>query len=141
MAKRNQRRNSLGDRDTPEIVPTRSIRWKTPNTDLPLFQPAALAQPRQIGTRAHLCSYDVGHMLGSTAMVLTLKENGRERTLAFSGDVGRCNLPITKDPEPLPSVRLPDRRIDLRQPPAQAAGRSATSWRTPSTALCSAADV
>ena len=39
-------------------------------------------------------------MLGSTAMVLHIKENGRERTLAFSGDVGRNNLPITKDPEP-----------------------------------------
>jgi metallo-beta-lactamase family protein len=43
-------------------------------------------------------------MLGSVSMVLTLQQNGKSRTLAFSGDVGRKNLPIIKDPETMPEV-------------------------------------
>ena len=101
MAKRNSRRHSLGDHDTPAIVPPLYSVEDAQRT-LPLFQSAAQRQPRQIAPGLTYCSYDAGHMLGSTAMVLTLEEKGRRRTLAFSGDVGRCHLPITRDPEPLP---------------------------------------
>jgi metallo-beta-lactamase family protein len=45
-------------------------------------------------------SYDAGHMLGSSSIVLT---DGNVR-LAFSGDVGRPGLPIIRDPEALPPV-------------------------------------
>ena len=101
MAKRNHRRRSLGDLDTPDIVePLYSV--EDAERTLPLFQSAAMGQPREIGPGLAYRSYEAGHMLGSTAMVLHLNENGRERTLAFSGDVGRKYLPITKDPEPLP---------------------------------------
>jgi metallo-beta-lactamase family protein len=101
MAKRNHRRRSLGDIDTPEIVdPLYSV--DDAERTLPLFQSAALGQSREIGPGLTYRSYEAGHMLGSTAMVLHINENGRDRTLAFSGDVGRKNLPITKDPEPLP---------------------------------------
>ena len=101
MAKRNHRRRALGDHDTPEIVaPLYSV--EDAQRTLPLFQSAAQREPRQIAPGFSYCSYDAGHMLGSTAMVLTLEEKGRRRTLAFSGDVGRCHLPITRDPEPLP---------------------------------------
>jgi metallo-beta-lactamase family protein len=101
MAKRNYRRSALGDQDTPEIVaPLYTV--EDAQRTLPLFQSAAQRQPRQVAPGFAYCSYDAGHMLGSTAMVLTLEEPGRKRTLAFSGDVGRCHLPITRDPEPLP---------------------------------------
>jgi metallo-beta-lactamase family protein len=101
MAKRNHRRRSLGDTDTPEIVdPLYSV--EDAERTLPLFQSAAMGEPREIGPGLIYRPYEAGHMLGSTAMVLKIKENGRERALAFSGDVGRNNLPITKDPEPLP---------------------------------------
>ncbi len=101
MAKRNHRRHSLGEVDTPEIVePLYSV--EDAERTLPLFQSAAQGQPREIAPGLSYRSYDAGHMLGSTAMVLDLQENGKKRRLAFSGDVGRRNLPITKDPEPLP---------------------------------------
>ncbi len=101
MAKRNSRRHSLGDPDTPAIVPPLYSVEDAQRT-LPLFQSAAQHQLRQIAPGLTYFSYDAGHMLGSTAMVLTLEEQGRKRTLGFSGDVGRCHLPITRDPEPLP---------------------------------------
>jgi metallo-beta-lactamase family protein len=45
------------------------------------------------------CRYeDAGHILGSASVALTLRENSTTRTLAFTGDLGRPNLPILRDP-------------------------------------------
>jgi len=41
---------------------------------------------------------DAGHILGSASIKLTVKENGTTKTLGFSGDIGRWNMPIIKDP-------------------------------------------
>ncbi|WP_316788072.1 MBL fold metallo-hydrolase [Pedobacter frigoris] len=46
----------------------------------------------------------VGHLLGAAAIVLTIKENGIEKRIAFTGDVGRSNYPVLVDPEELPQV-------------------------------------
>ena len=43
--------------------------------------------------------YDAGHILGSAIVVLDLEENGARRRLVFTGDLGRKNLPILRDPE------------------------------------------
>ncbi|MCK9212834.1 MAG: MBL fold metallo-hydrolase [Ignavibacteriaceae bacterium] len=48
--------------------------------------------------------YDAGHILGSAVVYLTIKENGKTFTLGFSGDLGRPNLPILRDPEKIPDV-------------------------------------
>lgn len=48
--------------------------------------------------------YDAGHMLGSASVVLDIEENGRKLRLAFSGDIGRMNLPILRDPTLLRDV-------------------------------------
>jgi len=70
-----------------------------------LFRPVALHKPTNIGPNLigpnlAMESYDAGHILGSSSIVLT---DGKVR-LAFSGDVGRPGLPIIRDPEPLPPV-------------------------------------
>lgn len=43
--------------------------------------------------------YDAGHILGSAIVELTVRENGKESVLVFSGDLGRKGLPIIRDPE------------------------------------------
>lgn len=43
--------------------------------------------------------YDAGHILGSSMVFLTIDDRVR---IGFSGDLGRKNLPILKDPEILP---------------------------------------
>jgi metallo-beta-lactamase family protein len=48
--------------------------------------------------------FDAGHILGSAITYLTLKENSKTIRLGFSGDLGRPNLPILKDPEIIPDV-------------------------------------
>ncbi len=51
-----------------------------------------------------LTFYNAGHILGSAIVHLSINENGRTITLGFSGDLGRPNLPILKDPENIPDV-------------------------------------
>ena len=41
---------------------------------------------------------DVGHLLGSAAIEVWLTENGEQRKLCFSGDVGNSDQPILRDP-------------------------------------------
>lgn len=41
---------------------------------------------------------EAGHILGSAAVVLDICEKGRQFRLWFSGDVGRMNLPLLRDP-------------------------------------------
>ena len=62
------------------------------------FRPVPYRTPTEIAPGFTMESFDAGHMLGSSALVL---EQGGTR-LAFSGDVGRPGLPIIRDPEPLP---------------------------------------
>jgi len=48
------------------------------------------------GVKAHFV--DAGHILGSAAVVLDINENGRKFRLWFSGDIGRRDLPLLRDP-------------------------------------------
>jgi len=41
---------------------------------------------------------DAGHILGSAAVVLDIDENGRKTRVWFSGDIGRRDLPLLRDP-------------------------------------------
>lgn len=45
---------------------------------------------------------DAGHILGSAAVTLKTIEDEQEITLGFSGDIGRYDRPILKDPDPMP---------------------------------------
>ncbi len=42
---------------------------------------------------------DIGHLLGSAAIEVWLKEDTIEKKLVFSGDVGNYNQPLIKDPK------------------------------------------
>ena len=43
--------------------------------------------------------FDAGHILGSSVVQLELTEGSETKTLVFSGDLGRRNIPIIRDPE------------------------------------------
>ena len=47
---------------------------------------------------------DAGHILGSAMVEIQARENGRTVKLVYSGDVGRPNLPILRDPQVVEDV-------------------------------------
>jgi metallo-beta-lactamase family protein len=70
---------------------------------LPLFRPVRYHQPCTIAPGLVYEAYDAGHMLGSSSVVLRDSSGGAAPVrLIFSGDVGRPNLPIIRDPERMP---------------------------------------
>jgi len=54
----------------------------------------------QISPQFSVRSHDAGHILGSSWLELTVTEGGKQTLMAFSGDIGRYDQPILKDPEP-----------------------------------------
>ena len=49
---------------------------------------------------------EAGHMLGSTSIQLTVEDQGRRKTVVFSGDLGPLGAPILKDFEPFHEADL-----------------------------------
>jgi len=49
---------------------------------------------------------DAGHVLGSATISLSLRANSHDRTIAFTGDLGRAGLPFLHAPAPLPAADL-----------------------------------
>jgi metallo-beta-lactamase family protein len=63
-------------------------------------------RPFDLGQGMQLRFADAGHLLGSAMVALILHTNGRDRHLTFTGDLGRRNLPILRDPEAVPAADL-----------------------------------
>lgn len=57
-----------------------------------------------INERVQVLFRDAGHILGSASVTLKVKENGEWRTVGFTGDIGRPDRPILRDPQPMPEV-------------------------------------
>jgi metallo-beta-lactamase family protein len=51
-----------------------------------------------ISPEFHVTSFDAGHILGSSSLELTITEGGSRTVVVFSGDIGRYNQVILKDP-------------------------------------------
>lgn len=60
-------------------------------------------RPHQLFPGVSLTLVDAGHMLGSAHVILDIDEqsSGQKRRLVFSGDIGRPDIPIIRDPVPI----------------------------------------
>jgi metallo-beta-lactamase family protein len=65
---------------------------------LPLFSPVGYEQPVHVGDGVEVTFHDAGHVFGSSMIVVDVAQGGERRTILFSGDVGRCDKPILRDP-------------------------------------------
>ena len=61
-------------------------------------------KPFRINGDIELTFIPVGHLLGAAAAVFKITEDGVEKSIAFTGDIGRKNYPVLDDPMPLPDV-------------------------------------
>lgn len=64
----------------------------------PLLRPVKYEEQVQVADGVKASFHDAGHILGSSMIKLQVSENNETRTIIFSGDVGRWDKPILKDP-------------------------------------------
>ena len=64
----------------------------------PLLSPVRYGESVDIGNDISATFHDAGHVLGSSMILVSVNQNGETRSILFSGDVGRWNKPILRDP-------------------------------------------
>ena len=103
LAKRKHRRKLLGIEDELEIIEPLYSQADAERA-LGHFRSVLDGTPAEAAPGVTFTGVEAGHMLGSTSLVLEVESRGRKIRIGYSGDVGRPNLPIIRDPEPLPQV-------------------------------------
>jgi metallo-beta-lactamase family protein len=63
-----------------------------------MFEKRRYDQPFEVIPGVTATFVEAGHILGSAAIILDIEENDQKTRLWFSGDIGRFNMPILKDP-------------------------------------------
>ena len=66
---------------------------------LQLLQPVAYGEVISPAQTVRVCFHDAGHILGSSWLEITVNDEGQQRKLVFSGDLGMTNRPVLHDPE------------------------------------------
>jgi metallo-beta-lactamase family protein len=67
---------------------------------LGLFETLPLGQQREIGGVFRFRYREAGHLLGAASVELQLRDGTAETRVLFSGDVGRFDAVLARDPEP-----------------------------------------
>ncbi|HEY0307666.1 MAG TPA: MBL fold metallo-hydrolase [Acidobacteriaceae bacterium] len=112
--KRFHRQRSVGVEETKPAVPPLYAPEDATEV-LKLFRPLTLHEPKLLGSAIGgvkptadagftVTTFDAGHMLGSTCVLVEGREKGQTTRLLFSGDVGRKSLPIIHDPDTAPAA-------------------------------------
>ena len=70
---------------------------------LDLMQTVGYHTPYGIEPGFQFSYYESGHILGSAGIYITYDENGQSKSLFFTGDIGRPNDKILKNPEAFPA--------------------------------------
>ncbi|MBF0278834.1 MAG: MBL fold metallo-hydrolase [SAR324 cluster bacterium] len=65
------------------------------------FFPMEYGETLEIFSGIKLTLRDAGHILGSAGVLLEINEQGRQFRFGFSGDIGRDNMAVICDPNPL----------------------------------------
>lgn len=66
---------------------------------LKLRKPIAYDEKTQILSGIEVTFHEAGHILGSSIVKLTIKDQEKTKTLVFSGDLGNPNSPLLRDAE------------------------------------------
>ena len=65
---------------------------------LELFEPSRYDQLIEIDDNIHIRFNDAGHMLGSAIVEVWIKENGENKKIVFTGDLGNNDIPLLSEP-------------------------------------------
>lgn len=67
---------------------------------LPLFTPVRYGEPLELAGGVSATFQEAGHILGSATIRVEFGAGGGRRSILFSGDLGRWDRPIIRDPAP-----------------------------------------
>lgn len=111
-------RNKLNTENIQKLIKENNVEYITPlytSEDaikaLESFDGYPYRVPVEIGRRTTCTFYEAGHILGSAVSIIKTKEKGRLFTICYTGDIGRYDKPIIKNPNS--SFEEEDRNIDL----------------------------
>ncbi len=90
----NKRRRRQGKEEVQAIYSVEDV-----ETTLSLCEGLAYGVRHEILPGVSLCFRDAGHILGSSIVELFIEENGGEKKLVFSGDLGNSYAALLRDPE------------------------------------------
>ncbi|MEJ2659071.1 MAG: MBL fold metallo-hydrolase, partial [Desulfobacterales bacterium] len=76
---------------------------------LNFFEGYPYRTPVTVGNTVVCTFYEAGHILGSAISILKFHENGRPYTVCYTGDIGRFDKPIIKNP----ALSFPDGDLDI----------------------------
>jgi metallo-beta-lactamase family protein len=63
-------------------------------------------EPLNLAEGIQVTFFDAGHILGSACILLELQEQGQQRRVLFSGDLGYANRAIIRDPDTPPDADI-----------------------------------
>ncbi|MFZ0133038.1 MAG: MBL fold metallo-hydrolase [Desulfobacterales bacterium] len=78
---------------------------------LAAFDGTPYRYPVAVGTNMTCSFYDAGHILGSAISMVRVEENGRPVTVCYTGDLGRYDKPIVRNP--VFDFEVQHRNVDL----------------------------
>jgi metallo-beta-lactamase family protein len=90
----NRKRKRAGK---PEINPL--YNFDDVEATLRQFRQHPYREPVEVAPGVSVRMVEAGHMLGSASLQLNVQEDGRTKTVVFSGDLGPAGLPVLKDAE------------------------------------------
>ncbi len=80
----------------PPVEPAYTIQDATET--IKLFTPIKYMERTEVYPGIQIRMIDVGHMLGSASIEVSVTEDGKTETIVFSGDIGNKNQPLLRDP-------------------------------------------
>lgn len=63
------------------------------------FRPCHYGEVVQVCEGVSIRMVDAGHLMGSASIEVTVQEDGQEKLIVFSGDIGNLNQPLLRDPQ------------------------------------------
>ena len=90
----NTRRRRAGKREIDPLFTLQDV-----ERTLPLCEGVKYGLKHSIAPGIEVCFRDAGHILGSSIVEIFVTENGREKKLVFSGDLGNSDAALLRDRE------------------------------------------
>ena len=96
---RNRKAQRAGE---PPYVPLYTMR--DAEAALAQFVGCGYGTPIEIFPGVTIAFSDAGHLLGSASILVTAEEEGEQRSVLFSGDLGNVDRPLIRDPQTPPAA-------------------------------------